>query len=105
MVCRVLDPLIEDSIVGLLAYPTVCDYFFYLKAMAGLFIIFTLILKSIDDEKFLKSDTLSAMGISAILVIFLSFNLLTWGIMQVDVFIEVFVSGMVFIVLWLLKKN
>lgn len=104
MVCRVLDPLIENSIVGILAYPTVCDYYFYLKFMAGLFIIITLILKATDDEKFIKSDTLSAMGVSALAVIFLSLIGLTYGFIQVDVFIEILVAGMVFVVIWLLKK-
>ena len=104
MVCRVLDPLIENSIIGILAYPTVCDYYFYLKFMAGLFIIITLILKAVDDEKFIKSDTLSAMGVSALAVIFLSLVGTTSGFIQRDVFIEILVAGMVFVVLWLLKK-
>lgn len=104
MVCKVLDPLIENTVLKILAYPTVCDYFFYLKFMAGLFVIITLILKAVDDDKFIKSDTLSAMGVSALAVIFLSLVGTTWGFIQVDVFIEILVSGMVFVVVWLLKK-
>jgi len=104
MVCRVLDPTIENSILGIFQYPTVCDYYFYLKFMSALFIIFTLILKSTDEEKFLKSDTISAMGISAMAVIFLSLVGLTWGIIQTDIFIEILVAGIIFVVLWLLKK-
>ena len=104
MVCRVLDPLIENEIVKLLAYPTVCDYYFYLKLMGGIFVIITLILKAVDDDKFLKSDTISAMGVSALAVIFLSLIASTWGIIQADVFIEILVSGMIFVVIWLLKK-
>ena len=104
MVCRVLDPLIENSIVGILAYPTVCDYYFYLEFMAGLFLIITLILKAVDDEKFIKSDTISAMGVSATAVIFLSLMGTTWGFIQADIFIEILVGGMIFVVLWLLKK-
>lgn len=104
MTCRLLDPLIEDTLVKVLAYPTVCDYYFYLKFMAGLFVILTLILKAVDDEKFLKSDTISAMGVSALAVIFLSLVASTWGILQAEVFITILVSGMIFIVIWLLKK-
>lgn len=104
MVCRVLDPAIENSLVKILAYPTVCDYYFYLKFMGAIWLIITLFIKFTDEEKFVKSDTISAMGVSALAVIFLSLMGATIGFIQSDVFIEIFVSGMVFVVLWLLKR-
>lgn len=104
MVCRGLDPLIENTITGMLAFPTVCDYYFYLKLMGGLWFILTMILKATDEEKFLKSDTISAMGVSAMFIIFISF-IGTWlGIIQRDIMIEIFVLGMIFVVLWFSKK-
>jgi len=44
------------------------------------------------------------MGISAIATIFVSLIGTLIKIIQPDIFIEIFVIGMIFIVVWLLKK-
>ena len=104
MVCRGLEALTDDTIIGMLEFPTTCFYRFYEMQMGALFIILTFILYNIDSDKFIKSDMLSCMGISALAVIFLSLLGTTIGIIKADIFIEIFVMGMIFVVIWLLKK-
>ncbi len=102
--CNGLETLVDDTIVGILAFPTSCFYQFYALLMGALFIILTFTLKRVDDDKFIKSDTISAMGVSAIVTMFISLLGTTIGIIQPDIFIEIFVIGMIFVVIWLLKK-
>lgn len=104
MVCAGLEILIDNSITGILAFPTSCDYQFYAKVMAAFFIILTLILWRRDSDKFIKSDMISAMGVSATVTIFISLIGTFIEIIQPDIFIEIFVIGMILISIWLLKK-
>ena len=104
MVCAGLETLVDNSITGILAFPTSCDYYFYLKIMVALFIVLTITLWRRESDKFVKSDFVSSMGVSAIAVIFVSLIGTTLKIIQQDVFITLFVGGLVFIVLWLIKK-
>lgn len=104
MVCTGLETLADQTITGILAFPTSCYYQFYAMMMGVLFIVITFTLKAVDEEKFLKSDTISAMGFSAIVTIFISLIGTTINIIQPDIFIEIFVIGMIFVVIWLLKK-
>lgn len=102
--CNGLETLVDNTIIGILAFPTSCFYQFYALLMGALFVIITLGLKAKDEEKFIKSDTVSAMGISALVTIFISLMGTAIGIIEGDIFIEIFVIGMIFIVIWLLKK-
>lgn len=102
--CNGLETLIDQTITGILAFPTSCDYQFYAKMMGALFVILSFILYKADTDKFIKSDMVSAMGVSAIAVIFISLIGTTLKIIQQDIFIEIFVIGMIFIVIWLLKR-
>lgn len=104
MVCAGLETLVDNSITGILAFPTSCDYQFYAKIMAALFIVLTMILYYRDKDKFVKSDMISAMGVSAIATIFVALLGTFIKIIQPDIFIEIFVIGMIFIAVWLLKK-
>ena len=104
MVCAGLETLVDNSITGILAFPTSCDYHFYAKIMGAFFIVLSMILYNRDKDKFLKSDMVSAMGVSAIATIFVSLIGTFIKIIQPDIFIEIFVIGMIFIVIWLLKK-
>lgn len=105
MVCAGLETLIDNSITGILAFPTSCDYQFYAKIMAAFFVVIAFILYRIDTDKFIKGDMVSAMGVSAIATIFVSLIGTFIKIIQPDIFIEIFVAGMIFIVIWLLKKS
>ena len=104
MVCSGLETLIDNSITGILAFPTSCDYQFYAKVMGAFFLILSSILYFKDKDKFLKADMISAMGVSALVTIFISFIGTAIKIIQRDIFIEIFVIGIVFITIWLLKK-
>jgi len=44
MVCAGLETLTDNSITGILAFPTSCDYQFYAKIMLAFFIILSSIL-------------------------------------------------------------
>ena len=104
MVCGGLENLVDNSITGLLAFPTSCDYYFYAKIMFAFWLIVAIVLFRADKDKYLKSDFISASGVSAIATIFVSLIGTLLKIIQADVFIEIFVIGMVLIVLWLLKR-
>ncbi len=102
--CSGLETLTDDTIIGILSFPTSCFNHFYAVLMAALFVILTFSLKKIDEEKFQKSDIISAMGVSALVTIFVSLFGTIIKIIQPDVFIEIFVIGMIFVVIWLLKR-
>ena len=54
MVCNGLETLIDDSITGILAFPTSCDYYFYAKIMAAFFVVLSMILYNREKDKFVK---------------------------------------------------
>ena len=105
MVCGGLENLVDNSITGLLAFPTSCDYWFYGKVMLAFFIILSMILYRKDSEKLIRADMISSMGVSAIATIFVSFLGTTIKIIQSDVFTAIFVGMIIFVVVWMLKKN
>lgn len=102
--CPGIETLSDTSIVGILSYPTLCDTQFYAKIMAAIFIILAFGLFMRDRDRETKPDIISAMGVSAIAVIFLSLVGTLIGFIQQTIFIEIFVIGMVLIVIWMLKK-
>lgn len=104
MVCDGLNATLNEGISGILAFPTTCDYYFYSKIMAGIWIILTFILYHKEKENIIKPDVLSCMAISSIAVIFISLTGTLLGIIQSDIFIEIFVMGMIFIAIWMFKK-
>ena len=105
MVCAGLETLTDNTITGILAFPTSCYYQFYAIIMGAFFIVLSMILYNRDKDKFIKSDMISAMGVSAIATIFVSLIGTLLNIIQPDVFIEIFVIGMIFIVIWMLKTK
>lgn len=106
MVCAGISnsTLIDNSIAGILAYPNTCDYYFYAKMMGAFFIVLTLSLYFKDRERIVKSDMISCLGVSSIATIFVSLIGTLLQIIPSDIFIEIFVLGMVFIVIWAFKK-
>ncbi len=104
MVCAGLETLTDNSITGILAFPTSCDYQFYAKIMLAFFVILSSILFYRDKAQGRKPDMISAFGVSAIATIFVALIGTFLKIIQPDIFVEIFVGGMVFIVIWLLKK-
>ncbi len=103
MVCEGLETLADNTITGILAFPTSCDYQFYAKIMGAFFIIISMILYNRDKDKIIKPDMISAFGVSAIATIFIALIGTLVKIIQPDIFIEIFVIGMIFIVIWMLK--
>ena len=104
MVCQELTGNINSSISSILSYPSTCVPQFWGEIMGAFFIILTMILFNRDKDKYLKSDMISAMGVSSIATIFVSLIGTLIGIIQNNVFIEIFVVGTIFIIIWLLKK-
>lgn len=104
MVCAGIDVLTNYTLVDILSYPTTCDYQFYAKIMAGIFIVIALILFETEREKAVKPDMLSCAGVASMATIFLALLGTMINIIQVDIFIEIFVVGMIIIVIWLFKK-
>ena len=102
--CPGIETLTDKSIVGIMSYPTLCDIQFYAKIMAAIFIILSFGLFMRDRDREIKPDIISAMGVSAIAVIFLSLIGTLIGFIQPEIFIELFVVGMILIVIWMLKK-
>lgn len=104
MVCDGLETLVDNSITGILAFPTSCDYQFYAKVLVAFFIIIATTLYLKEKEKFLKADMISSLGVSAIATIFVALIGTMLNIVQPDIFLEILVGGIVFIVLWLIKR-
>jgi len=104
MVCPGIETLTDQSITGIMSYPGICDQYFWAKIMAALFFILSLILFQNDRARETKADMISSMGVSAIAIIFISLIGTLVGFIQTDIFIQIFVAGMVFIVIWMLKK-
>jgi len=106
MVCNGLETLTDNTIKGILSFPTSCDYYFYGKIMGAFFIILSFILYYRDrtDKLVLKPDMLSCMGVSAIATMIISLFMTFLNMVQPDVFIEIIVVGMIFVSIWLIKK-
>lgn len=104
MVCVGIETLSDKSITGILSFPTICDPQFYAKIMAAIFVILSLGLFMRDRGREIKPDIISSLGVSAIAVIFLSLIGTLIGIIQTSIFIEIFVIGMILIVIWMLKR-
>ena len=104
MVCAGLETLVDTSITGILSYPGICDPQFYAKIMGAIFVILSMGLFMRDRDREIKPDMISSLGVSAIATIFLSLIGTLIGFIQPDIFIEIFVVGMIFIVIWMLKK-
>lgn len=104
MVCSGLETLTENTILAIMQFPTSCDYYFYLKIMAALFIIIALGLYEFERRREIKPDFLSCAGVSAIAVMVLSIfgSLLT--IISSDILLEIITVGLIIIILWIIKK-
>ncbi|KKM14618.1 hypothetical protein LCGC14_1704340 [marine sediment metagenome] len=102
--CPGIETLSDTSIIGILSYPNICDAQFYAKIMAAIFIILAFGLFMRDRNRETKPDIISAMGVSAIAVIFLSLIGTLIGFITNEIFIEIFVVGMILVVIWMLKR-
>lgn len=105
MVCSGFDPDLYTGITGFLAYPTSCVPQFYAYVMGALWIILTFILynREKDDTKIIKPDFISSMGVSALAIIFISLVGTLLEIIQSFIFIEILVSGLIFVAIWMFK--
>lgn len=104
MVCKGLEILTDDTIIGILQFPTSCDYQFYAKIMGAFFVVLSFILFNNDKDELRKPDMISCLGVSAIATISVAVMGTFIKIIQLDILIEIVVVGMIFIVLWLLKR-
>lgn len=105
MVCQGLDifgPTV--NFIQLLSYPSTCDFQFYAKIFAGLFIIIAINLYMLDRERLPKADFISSMGVSAIATIGLALAGSIAGFVEQTIFIEILVGGLVVIAIWMFKK-
>lgn len=104
MVCAGYDATVYSGITGFLSYPTSCDPQFYAKIMVAIFIIIALSLYWKDRNKLVKTDFLSALGVSAIATIFLTLIGTLVGFITSEIFTQILVGGLVFITLWFFKR-
>ena len=104
MVCQGIETLSDTGIAGFMSYPTTCDFQFYAKIMAALWLILVFTIFGTEKRRFGKSDAISAMGVSSLAIIFISIIGTLLGIIQPQVLIEIIVFGIIFITLWLLRK-
>lgn len=104
MVCAGIETLTDTSIKGIMSYPNICDPQFYAKIMAAIFLILALTLFAKDRDRETKADMISALGVSAIATISIGMIGTLLGIIQPDIFIEILVGGMIFVVIWMFKK-
>lgn len=105
MVCAGLETLPDSSITTILRYPTSCYYHFWGLVMFGFFIILTLTLYNNDMKRLPKADMISSMGVSALATIFVTALGTLVGIIESDIFIYITVIGVVFIIMWIFKKD
>jgi uncharacterized membrane protein len=103
MVCGGLETITDMTLTGILKYPLTCDYYFYLKIIAGLFIIISATLFFEERKRVGRGDILSAMGISSIAIIFIALLGSIIGILTAELFIITLVVCIVFIVIWILS--
>lgn len=105
MVCSGIENLTNSTILGILQYPTTCFYNFYLLIMVAIFVVFTFSLYFAEKTFSARGDIVSSMGVSAILTIFLATIGSAVGIIQRDTLLTIIAVGMVFIVVWFLKRD
>ena len=73
--------------------------------MGAIWVILSFILFKRDENKALKSDMISAMGVSAMAVIFLSLLGTLIEMIQQDIIITILVAGCFIIALWLIDNK
>jgi len=102
--CRGLETLTDTSLLGILNYPTVCDYYFYAKILGAIFIVLTLLLFNREEENVVRGDMISCAAISSIATIFIAIAGSILGIIQTDILIISLVIGTIFIAIWIFKN-
>ena len=99
-----------NSIGDLLVWPTSCNYYIYLIVFFTIFVVLSLILYNRHKELQITSDLISSMGVSSIAVLFLALtgtlikNSIGIPMIQQDIFLYTFATGIVFILIWFFKR-
>lgn len=107
MVCQGLDIYgAETGLIEILAFPNTCNYYFWAVILAFIFVILALILYNKEREDFVKSDIISALGVSALSTVLLAVpgTLTDPAIIEADIFLYTLAFAVVFIGLWIFKK-
>lgn len=98
------------GIADILVYPTVCDYYFYAKIFAFLFLAIAGLMYFIERQFIVKPDLISCLGVSSLATSMLA----TIGsliksadgipMVQGDILAYIIGGSIVFISLWLWKQ-
>lgn len=110
MVCQTLAQFGVSTWGDLLVYPTSCDYYFYAKLFAGLFLILVLSIYYGEKKILVKPDIISSLGVSSLAIFFLSVigTLIKSSsdipMIQQDIFTYVIAFTIIFLGLWFFKK-
>lgn len=110
MVCTTIADFGISTLGDFLVYPTICDYYFYAKILAGIFILLVLIIYFTEKQILIKPDILSSMGVSSLAVLFLAGigSLITSSgnipMIQQDILIYTFAFTIVFLAIWFFKE-
>lgn len=96
----------QTGLVEILAFPNTCNYYFWAVILGFIFVILTLILYNKEREQFVKSDIISALGVSALSTVLLAvpLTLTSPQIVEADIFLYIVAFAVVFISLWIFKK-
>lgn len=108
MVCDAFTGI--TTIGDMLVWPTGCNYYFYLIVFATIFITLSLILYNREEEKRMRGDIISVMGVSAIVTVVLTLigtlikNSAGIPMVQSDIFLYIFAFSIIFILIWFFKR-
>lgn len=105
--------LISDvsTLADLLVWPTTCYYYFYLVVLITIFGVTAFSIYNAEKEKFIKADLTSTLGVSSIATFVLAMIMTliknTSGIpmLQRDLFLYIVAGTIVFVGIWIFKKN
>lgn len=107
--CMTLAQFGINTIGDWLVYPTSCDYYFYAKILAGLFLLLTLSIFYTEKKILIKPDIISSLGVSSLVILFLAMigTLITSSsgipMIQQDIFIYVIAFTVIFVAMWFFK--
>lgn len=105
MVCAGIETIKDVGLTGFLQYPTTCDYLFYAKIMFAFWFVLVMTLYWVDWTRNRSPDVISCLGVASLGTIFVSLAGTLSGIIQQDIFLGVFVIGIIFVGMWLFKRS
>lgn len=105
MVCEGLESLTDTGISGILSYPNTCFNWFWGLIIAAIFFVIALSLYFRDRDRQVNPDFMSILGVSSLASIMIALAGSLLGLIQKEVFSVILAVGLVFVIIWLIKRN